>query len=51
MNHVDKTHMTLVEAFRNLQVEEENLQMDEENLQMDAEKPLENGDSKHEVCN
>lgn len=44
VNHVDKTHMTLVEAFRNLQVEEENLQMDEE-------KPLENGDSKHEVCN
>lgn len=42
MKHVDKTHMTLVEGFKNLQV-------DEENLQMDEEEPRENGDSNHEV--
>lgn len=36
VNHADKSHITLVEAFRNMQVEEE-------------EQPLENGDSNHEV--
>jgi len=33
--HADKPHITLVEAFRNMQVEEE--------------EPLENGDFDHEV--
>jgi len=36
VNQADKTHITLVEAFRNMQVEEE-------------DQPLENGDSIHEV--
>lgn len=35
INHADKSHVTLVEAFRNMQIEEE--------------EPLENGDSNHEV--
>ncbi|CAL2245583.1 unnamed protein product [Prunus armeniaca] len=35
VNHVDKAHITLVEAFRNLQVDEE--------------EPLENGEANHEV--
>lgn len=33
LNHADKSQMTLVEAFRNMQIEE----------------PLENGDYDHEV--
>lgn len=37
VNHVDKAHITLVEAFRNLQVDEE--------------EPLENGEANHEVYN
>lgn len=36
INHVDKAHITLVEAFRNMQLEEE-------------EEPLENGEANHEV--
>ncbi|KAI6690016.1 hypothetical protein NL676_026844 [Syzygium grande] len=36
LNYSDRSHTTLVEAFRNMQVEEEN-------------EPLENGDSNHEV--
>ncbi|TQE04442.1 hypothetical protein C1H46_009962 [Malus baccata] len=36
VNHVDKAHITLVEAFRNMQLEEE-------------EEPLENGEASHEV--
>jgi len=36
VNQADKSHITLVEAFRNMQVEEE-------------DQPLENGDSIHEV--
>lgn len=35
VNHVDKSHTTLVEAFRNMQIEEE--------------EALENGDFDHEV--
>lgn len=35
ITHADKSHMTLVEAFRNMQIEEE--------------EPLENGDFDHEV--
>lgn len=35
VNHADKSHLTLVEAFRNMQVDEE--------------EPLENGDADHEV--
>jgi len=36
VNQADKSHITLVEAFRNMQVEE-------------GDQPLENGDSIHEV--
>ena len=36
LNHADRSQMTLVEAFRNMQIEEE---------------PLENGDLDHEVYN
>jgi len=35
INHADRSHLTLVEAFRNMQV--------------DDEEPLENGDADHEV--
>lgn len=35
ISHADKSHVTLVEAFRNMQIEEE--------------EPLENGDSNYEV--
>lgn len=35
VNHADKAHVTLVEAFRNMQVDEE--------------EPFENGDADHEV--
>lgn len=35
LNYADKSHMTLVEAFRNMQLEEE--------------EPLENGDASYEV--
>ncbi|KAJ1404091.1 WD40/YVTN repeat-like-containing domain superfamily [Sesbania bispinosa] len=35
INHADKAHLTLVEAFRNMQIE--------------GEEPLENGDSNHEL--
>lgn len=36
VNHADKSQITLVEAFRNMQIEE-------------GEEHLENGDSTHEV--
>lgn len=36
VNHADKSHITLVEAFRSMQIEE-------------GEEHLENGDSTHEV--
>jgi len=36
VNHAGKSHVTLVDAFRNMQIEE-------------GDQPLENGDSNHEV--
>lgn len=36
VNHANKAHVTLVDAFRNMQIEE-------------GDHPLENGDSNHEV--
>jgi len=36
VKQADKSHITLVEAFRNMQIEE-------------GDQPLENGDSNHEV--